>query len=200
MASEEFQHFADSFLGDPTAAARDGLDLAALRQLTGTERQQAEDLLLKSLAAGDSRGAVGLGELGSRRATDTLKYFLQLSDAGQPIGPGFVINVSVALWQIERNPEAVHRVAAILKQAPDSMVRTEAAQALRKFSDLSAIAALKAALSDEEGLVRYHAARSLLALAGQLPDELAMPPLALKMMRPDPADRQAAAAELSALL
>ena len=114
MASEAYQRFADSFLGDPSAAARDGLDIAALRQLTGSDRQQAEDLLLQSLAGGDSRAAVGLGELGSPRAADMLKQFLQLYDAGQPIGPGVVINVAVALWQIEQYPEAVQRVVTIL--------------------------------------------------------------------------------------
>ena len=76
----------------------------------------------------------------------------------------------------------------------------EAAQALRNFSAPSAIQALKAALADEDGLVRYHAARSLLALAGQLPDEFTTPPLAIKMMSPNAADRQQAAAELNTLL
>lgn len=200
MTSEAYQRFADSFLGDPSAAARDGLDLAALRQLTGAERQQAEELLVQRLAAGDSRGAVGLGEIGSTRATDLLQHYLNLSDAGQPIGPGFSLNVAVALWQINQDPNAVQRVIAILQHTPDSFVRMEAAQALRKFSTSAAIQALQAALTDDDGLVRYHAARSLLALAGQLPDEFATPPLAIKMMSPNAADRQQAAAELNALL
>jgi HEAT repeat protein len=200
MASENFQRFTNSFLGDPGEAARDGLDIAALRQLEGLERQQAEELLLQRLATGDSRAAVGLGELGSHQAAPTLKRLLQLSETGQPIGPSYIINVAVALWQIEQFPGSMQRVAEILKQSPNATVRMEAAQALRKFSSPPATAALKAALSDEDGLVRYHAARSLLALAGKLTDEFDMPPLALKMMSNNPAERQPAAAELNTLI
>ncbi|CAG0933345.1 hypothetical protein TFLX_03014 [Thermoflexales bacterium] len=200
MASEEFQRFTSSFLGDPSEAARDGLDLLALRQLVGPERQQAEEILLQRLAAGDSRAAVGLGELGSQQAAATLKHFLQLSETGQPIGAGFLINIAVALWQIEQLPEALQRVAIILQQSPDATTRMEAAQALRKFASPAARQALHAALADEDGLVRYHAARSLLVLAGKLTNEFDMPPLALKMMSNNPADRQPAVAELSTLV
>ncbi len=200
MASKEFQRFTKSFLGDPSEAARDGLDIPALRQLAGAERQQAEALLLQQLAAGDSRAVVGLGELGSRQAVASLKHFLQLSEAGQPIGAGLLIAVSVALWQIEQFPEAVQHVVTILKQAPDWTTRMEAVQALGKFPNPAARQALKDALSDENGLVRYHAARSLLTLAGKLTNELDMPPLAIKVMSNNPAERQQATAELEALV
>ncbi len=84
--------------------------------------------------------------------------------------------------EIERFPESLQNVANVLTQSPHSNVRKDAAMALRHFSCQETVRILKDALNDEDSLVRYHAARSLLAIHGLLPDVYDTPASAIKVM------------------
>jgi hypothetical protein len=69
VASPAFERFRFSFFEDPLSA-RDGLEMEALAALEGDERIRAEDMLLDYLP--DTRAAIGLGALRSRRAEPAL--------------------------------------------------------------------------------------------------------------------------------
>ena len=164
MASPAFERFRFSFFEDPDLP-RNGLDMKALAALEGKERSRAEDMLLQYLP--DTRGVIGLGALGSRRAEPAL---VQLFEAEQGSDSGAQIYLAKALWQIRTDPCWLEAVIEVLASADEPMRRLTAAEALYDLRDPAAVGALVKALDDPEGLVRYHAARGLLALHG-LPDD-----------------------------
>jgi hypothetical protein len=163
MASPAFERFRFSFFEDRDSP-RNGLDMKSLAALEGEERSLAEGMLLQYLP--DTRGVIGLGELRSLRAEPAL---VQLFETGQDSGSSGQIYLAKALWQIRPNPRWLEAVVEVLASADQPMQRLAAALALCDFRDLAAVGALVKSLDDPEGLVRYHAARALLALHG-LPD------------------------------
>lgn len=208
MPAKNWERFINSFFGHPRIAWRDGLNLPALREMEPDERAQAEQLLLDKLEAGsrDPRIVQGLGELACARAVGGLEALLPSPDEMQRVErwhPGFaslVVHSAVALWRIERYPDAPRYVTAVLERLPHDFERMEAAIALRRLRCAEAVQALKRAWRDPDKLVRYHAVRSLLALHDLLPNEFESPPLALKMMSDDASVRQEAVAELERVL
>jgi hypothetical protein len=164
MASAAFERFRFSFFEDPDSP-RNGLDMKALAALEGEERGRAEDMLLQYLP--DTRGVIGLGALGSRRAEPAL---VQLFEAEQGSDSSARIYLAKALWQIRPDPRWLDAVAEELASADEPMQRLTAVEALYHFRDPASVRALVKSLDDPEGLVRHHAARGLLALHG-LPDD-----------------------------
>jgi HEAT repeats len=160
MASAAFERFRFSFFEDPDSP-RNGLDLKALAALEGEERSRAEDMLLQYLP--DTRGLIGLGALGARRAEPAL---VQLFDAEQGSDSSGQVYLAKALWQIRPDPRWLDAVIEVLASADEPMRRLTAAEALYDFRDPASVRALVKALDDPEGLVRHHAARGLLALHG----------------------------------
>jgi len=161
MASEAFKRFHFSFFEDPDFA-RQGLDKRALAALEGEERSRAEEMLLQYLP--DIRGVVGLGVLCARRAEPAL---VRLFEAERSSEFAFaLIDVAKALWQIRPDPRWLKTMIDVLTGADDAVERQAAAEALCDCGDPSAACALEKALDDPEALVRYHAARGLLALHG----------------------------------
>jgi HEAT repeat protein len=79
------------------------------------------------------------------------------------------VYVANALWRIRPDPRWLAAVVEVLTAADEPVQRQTAAEALHDFHDPAAVRALVKALDDPEGLVRYHAARGLLAIHG-LPD------------------------------
>jgi hypothetical protein len=183
MASPAFLSFRFSFFEDPDSP-RNGLDMKSLAALEGEERSRAEDMLLQYLP--DTRGVIGLGALRSRRAEPAL---VQLFEAEQGSGSGAQIYLAKALWQIRPNPRWLEAVIAVLASAEEPMRRLTAAEALYHFRDPAAVPALVKSLDDPEGLVRYHAARGLLALHG-LPDESEDPEHMMYRVMSDNAERR----------
>lgn len=158
MATQAFEQFRYSFFEDPYSA-RDGLDEAALAELTGEERSEAERLLLDFLP--DARAVIGLGVLRSQRAESRLaKLFDELPEDSRK-----TVYVATALWRIRPDPRWLAAIVADLG-ASDSFQRMDAAFALKEFYTPQAADALKRALDDDDSLVRHHAARGLLLLHG----------------------------------
>src|SRR6266403_907216 len=121
MASAAFERFRFSFLEDPDSP-RNGLDLKALAALEGEERSRAEDMLLQYLP--DTRGLIGLGALGARRAEPAL---VQLFDAEQGSDSSGQVYLAKALWQIRPDPRWLDAVIAVLASAVVRIQRLSAA-------------------------------------------------------------------------
>ena len=191
-----FERFHFSFFEDQDSA-RQGLDLAALGELTAEERARAEALLMAYLP--DSRGVIGLGALRSARAAPALLALFEAEQRaklahGSGWYPYGLIAVARALWQIDRNPRWPASIIAVLTSASDPTERQTAAQALCDIRDPAAVTALRETLDDPESLVRYHAGRGLLIIHGVMP-EAALPPVGsshmlYRVMSKDPARRE----------
>jgi len=181
MASAAFERFRFSFFEDPDSP-RNGLNLKALAALEGEERSRAEDMLLQYLP--DTRGVIGLGALGSRRAGPAL---VRLFEANCGSDSSEQVYLAKALWQIQPNPRWLDAVIEVLASADEPMQRLTAAEALYHFRDPVAVGTLAKALGDPERLVRHHAARGLLALCG-LPDDSEDPQHMMYRVMSDDAD------------
>jgi HEAT repeat protein len=172
--SDAFERFKYSFFEDPKSA-QDALDTASLAALAGDERVRAEDMLIAFLP--DSRAVIGLGVLRSKKAAPALRRLFedelkeqvevardaQRQDEYNPLGLLFLAR---ALWLVEPDPRWPVPAIAVLASAPEWVHRQEAAEALSVMRTPAAVAALTRALDDADGLVRFSAARGLLALHG----------------------------------
>ncbi len=170
--SAAFERFRFSFFEDPNSA-RDALDSASLRQLEGEERGRAEDMLIAFLP--DSRAVIGLGALRSRRAERSLVEMFEAErraqreakrNSGGDWYPSALLYLARALWLIDPDPRWPAAAIDVLVSADDGPQRQEAAEALFGVRDSATVRALIGALDDAEALVRYHAARGLLAIHG----------------------------------
>ena len=186
MASPAFEHFRFSFFEDADLP-RNGLDTAALAELQGDERAQAEEMLIAYLP--DTRGVIGLGELRSRRAERRLA---ELFEAERAQDSSTIVYLAKALWQIRPDPRWLAAVAEVLASSDLDMRRLNAAHALCVFRHAEAVRPLMKALDDPANLVRYHAAHALLAIHGVL-DENSLEEdsehMMYRVMAQDPARR-----------
>jgi HEAT repeat protein len=161
MPSQYFQRFQDSFLGDPFDAWHDGLDKEALLMLEGEEREDAERLLLQMLASdSDSRAAVGLGLLKSKKAEAMLKENLSATAGSTRVA------VAQALWSIVGHKPSAAVLIDTLRNHSFFGARIDAARALKAVKTRKSKEALLDALNDEDLVVRATAADSLLEMHG----------------------------------
>jgi hypothetical protein len=206
MPSAAFQRFKFSFFDDPKSA-QDALDTAALEQLSGGERKQAEDMLIAFLP--DSRAVIGLGVLRSHRAQPRL-VALFVAERARQVGvkagldngwnPLGIVFLARALWLIDPDPQWPPAIIDVLATWHDWTGRQEAADALSGVRFPAAVDALIKALDDPDSLVRCSAARALLADYG-LPAEPMNPnAMVIRVMSKDAARRAAAKHDILAAI
>jgi hypothetical protein len=202
MASSDFEQFVATFFGTGPDAAREGPDEAALARLRGDEREQAKEMLFERLGPSDPRPAVGLGVLQAKEAAEPIRALMeQYEESAENIDASFLTDTSLALFRIEKAPEALGNVVRVLVRSPYPTNRTHAALTLRQFRDPRAAQALDGSMqNDPDRIVRHNAAKSLLALHGLLPDQTENPPLTIRVMIDAPAVRDQAVEELRALV
>lgn len=190
MADDPYERFQRSFLGDVQAALRDGLDEPALLALRGGARDRAERELL-ARAEDDGRAVVGLGLLRSAAAAPKLRPRFEHLYGDDDPGDRELVNLALALWRIERLPEAPAALGDVATHGRFPVDRASAAEALAHVDAPEAEAHLLEALDDDDPLVRRAAARSLLQRHGLLAPDAPTPPMVLDAMNPSPARRAA---------
>jgi HEAT repeat protein len=195
--SAAFERFKYSFFEDPTSA-QDALDRASLASLQGDERTRAEDMLIAFLP--DARAVIGLGVLRSKKAEPELEQLFdeklkeqadtardaQKQDGYNPLGLLFLCR---ALWLIDPDPRWPLPAIAALGSAGDWVHRQEAAEALGAMHAPESVAALTKALDDVDALVRFSAARGLLAIYGLSYDPVDIQSMVYRVMAEDAARR-----------
>ena len=168
--SKDFKEFREDFFGDPHWWARDGYQLEALKRLKGSERDEAERMLLEAIASVDPRPIIGLGELRSKAAAGFLRNFLA-TDKGRRR-----FHVAVALWTIEREPEAAKAIIEIAEQPMPKKRRSQrykdvasdriqAVLALAEVDTPEGLAAIRQLVNDP--VLRYHAVMALCLSTGE---------------------------------
>ncbi len=128
-----------------------------------------------------------LGEIGDRRATETLTRAI-----APPESSAAVVRVALEALGRLRDPAAVPALARAA-EAPQADVRLQAFAALEALADPRSVAVLEEGLADRDPRVRAGAAQ----LAGRLAARGAAPMLADRLGDGDPAVRSAAARALA---
>jgi HEAT repeat protein len=193
MISDAFRRFEFSFFHDPKSA-QDALDTASLAALAGDERLRAEDMLIAFLP--DARAVIGLGVLRSQKAAPSLQHLFddelkEQAEAARDAQKQHEWNPRglLCLGRIEPDPRWPVPAIAELTSAPEWVHRQEAAEALSVMRTPEAVAALTKALDDGDGLVRFSAARGLLALYGLSYDVADIQSMVYRVMADDAARR-----------
>nr|MDO8079258.1 HEAT repeat domain-containing protein [Candidatus Freyarchaeota archaeon] len=162
--SGNWERFYNSFFGDPYWAWHDGLDFDALHQLSPEEKEKAEELFLERVNENDTRAAVGLGELRSKKAVPRLRELLDKARGRE------LVDIAVALGEIEGDKSYAKYIIHVLKNDSWWYDRLWAARHLREFDSPEVVEALFEAVKDPDYLVRNHACESLLYLHGFEPE------------------------------
>jgi HEAT repeat protein len=103
MPSQDFEQFYESCFGETFAVIHNGVNEAAILNLQGDERREAERLLLLALGTDKdtySRTVTALGLLGSKDAVAPLKQRLNKAVGRDRI------ETALALFRIEKFPES----------------------------------------------------------------------------------------------
>ena len=122
-----------------------------------------------------SRAVIGLGVLRSRRAEPQLVELFEAERQAQLDAKGNsgsawyahgLMDLARALWLIDPDPRWPVAAIDALADGREWTERMEAAMALYDVRDPVVVPPLIGALDDADALVRYHAARGLLAVHG----------------------------------
>ena len=115
-------------------------------------------------AGGDSRTAIGLGLLGSRKAVTPLRERMAGQDRESFPSPAY----AQALWRIERDPRAIDALVAMVRNSQvRSSSRMDAVCALSEMpSDGTRQALMELLWTEPDYLLRYHSFKGILMLHG----------------------------------
>lgn len=177
MVSDAVKSFLNSNIikDNPRMRSAD-FDLSQYENLSESEHQQIESILLSKLHAGhDARVLIALAELGTARAIEPLqRYIERIRAEGGISAEGLIYQACVALWRITRQPElVVPDFVALLHQARMGNARREVAVILAEIDAPEVRSALVSALDDPQGSVRKQVALSLAQSIGvTLSDEM----------------------------
>jgi hypothetical protein len=206
MKSEAFARFRLSFFEDADSA-RQGLDTAALAQLAGEERTEAENMLIQYLP--DARGVIGLGILRSQKAEAALLTLFENEQQMQRISKGLpdgewqafaLTRLAKALSLIRPDRRWSDTIIDVLAFSSDALQRQSAAEALGDVSEATVLQALIAALDDPNALVRYHAGKMLLTGHGLSIDVEDVNSMLPRLMSQDAARRESGKRQLLAAI
>jgi hypothetical protein len=170
-ASSQFERFRVSCFDDSFGATRDGLDVEAVLSLSGSERAEAEALVLSSLPqTNDSRPIIAAGVMRIAAASPILKArFCSGFDSRHE---DLRVHVAHALYLIEKWSDAATTIIGVLENTPKTpdrqWTRMMAVEALGDFAeDPRCHAALFGTVEDEDNFIGVLAIQSLKRIFSQ---------------------------------
>ena len=164
MGDRSWADFRLTTFGEPYMVWHDGADFGQLLVEWERDPDLVEAMLLDGLAQGDPLAAEAIRELpldeaAAERLIDALR--------AAPWGAAMAVEVGQSLARLTGDEAHTEAVAAVLTSDEHWGDRLDAAMALARFTPTSSlISALERGLIDDEYLVRYHSANSLLAYGG----------------------------------
>jgi hypothetical protein len=184
--------------GDPYMVWHDGPDFTRLVALAGTAPADVARMLTAGVEAGDPLAAQSIAALADAGLTpDGAEALLRavVPDATE----GMLVRVAQALHVVTGEESWAGQIASVLNSEAFWGVRIDAAMALAAFTPTPALLeSLGRGVRDDEYLVRYHSANTLLRYAGRPKDIADYPDLFDKITSDaDVAGRDAAADRLT---
>ncbi|MBD3407567.1 MAG: hypothetical protein GF411_15730 [Candidatus Lokiarchaeota archaeon] len=158
--SKEWKRFTEEYFGKSRMEYDGGIDISTVTFLNGEERKKAEDLLIKAMIDGGYYPIIGLRELKSKKAIPVMKQLLS------EIDPIRGIEIAISLNELEGTTEYISYILNFLSEDYHWTIRRTAARRLALYGTPSVTKALYSTLKDNEYLVRYAAAESLLLIHG----------------------------------
>jgi hypothetical protein len=202
MASQDYQQFIATFINTDMEAMQSGPDTEAIARLKGSERDQAEKLLLERVGVNDARPALGLGILRSKAASVPVRELMNeyVGTERELLASAFV-PISLAVFLIDEDPRALTNVMNVLAVSPYGSIRVTAASALGETKSPQARDALLMAVeNDKDASVRHNAAKALLRMHGLLSNPAESPRVTIDLMKNSPQVRAAALSDLRSML
>jgi hypothetical protein len=182
--SDEWVTWRRLVFGDPYLVWHDGPDFAGLLVRYRADPDGVWRLLRLGLAAGDLLAPQSLTALADEGLTPTGAAD-ELRAALPAAADGFRVRIAQALRTITGSQEWAVAILPVLAGNGHWGPRIDAATVLAEFAPTPELAdALAAAVQDEEYLVRYHAADTLLIFSGRAGDVSRFPALFRKIMSP----------------
>ncbi len=157
--------------GDPYLVWHDGADFTRLLELARTEPDEVARMLPLGIRSGDPVAAQSVGVLANAGLAPAGSTGM-LTGALPGARGSFRVFVACALLALTGDQAWAGEILPVLAQAPFWSDRIDAAIMLREFAPTPVLVeALGRAVTDEEYLVRHHAANTLTAWAGRPRDE-----------------------------
>jgi hypothetical protein len=180
----EWERWRKELFGDPYLVWHDGPDFTALLEKARSDQHGVARMLAAGINTADSLAAASIAALAAARlAPDGSEALLR---GALPGAQGtFLIRLAQALYTLTADPSWAGPIAEVMREAHHWGERMDAAIALAAFDpDPQLVAALARAVCDNEYLVRYHAARTLLRYAGHGRKLADLPELFAKIKTP----------------
>ena len=167
MGDQTWADFRLNAFGEPYMVWHDGPDFEAIRDQWRTEPELVERMLLEGLATTDDLAAQAIGELHDLAGAAAPRFEAALRKQLPGSFGARRVRIAESLRAYTDSDEWDHHVADSLTEPNVWSERIDAAMALKRAKPTrELIAALEQGAQDEEYLVRYHSANSLLAFAG----------------------------------
>jgi hypothetical protein len=172
MTGRTWDEFRLEAFGDPYMVWHDGPDFAAFTQSWRLDPDGVEGMLREGLAQSDALAAESIGEL--PLSAQSIAAFTPLLTATRDTSSGtFRVRAAQTLRKLTGTEVWSADIVDVLAGHEHWSDKIDAAMALGHFTPtIELIAALMRGVLDEEYLVRYHSANSLLTFAG-LPADVA---------------------------
>lgn len=168
--ADTWRRWRDDVFGDPYLVWHDGADFTRLLDVARTAPADVAPMLVAGLAEDDPLAAQSLRALTDEGLAppDTEKW---LRTAATTATETFLIRVAQALHTLTGDESWATPIASVLTSDASWGVRIDAAMALTVFAPTPALVeSLIEGVHDEEYLVRYHSANTLLRYAGRKKD------------------------------
>jgi hypothetical protein len=200
VSHDEYAQWRQSLFGSPYEVWHDGATFNRLIEAARSDVDSVSRMLRAGIGEHDPVAATSLNVLAAERLAPADAEDL-LREAAGPAKGTVLVHIAVALYTITGDPVWGGRIASVLTGDDVWSDRIDAAMALAQFPPIPPlIHALAIGVRDDDYLVRYHSASTLLHYGGRgsVSD---YPHYFQRICTPsDPASRQAVADELVALL
>jgi hypothetical protein len=170
VADQTWAQYRFEAFGEPYMVWHDGPDFSEFRSRVSADATLAERMVLQGLAEGDALAAQAIAE-GDFPPEAVTRLVPSLREAVERNKSTYRVRCAEALTRLTGEQSWSAAIVDALRDGPFWGDRLDAAMALGHYEPtVELIAALMVAMEDEEYLVRYHAANSLLRYAGSAED------------------------------
>jgi hypothetical protein len=177
VTEQTWGEFRQSAFGDPYMVWHDGPDFGEFARRWAADAPAVESLVKQGLAEEDPVAAEALTEI-DLSAKSKSAFVTLLADAVPTASGSFRVRAAQTLHELTGSEDWSSQVVAVLRAPNFWTVHLDAARALATFAPTAElITAAAQGMTNEEYLVRYHSANTMLGYAGKPGDVHSFPEL-----------------------